>query len=129
MEMCLRSLIRMMLRRNIIVRKDTANCIYTYSAEASLNGNVFAQPYQNDASVEYYHEKRYRLPSVYNKHQNQTAQQITSVFILTHFIRIHVCLRKQIRRCKKRRLNRVLLRADRKVIVTCTKLHQFRSVN
>ena len=26
----------------------TANRIYPYSAEASLNGNVFAQPYQND---------------------------------------------------------------------------------
>ena len=26
----------------------TANIIYAYSAEASLNGNVFAQPYQND---------------------------------------------------------------------------------
>ena len=26
----------------------SANRIYAYSAEASLNGNVFAQPYQND---------------------------------------------------------------------------------
>ena len=113
------------------------NRIYTYSAEASLNGNVFAQPYQNDTvrihqrssiSAEYYREKRYRLPSAYNKYQNQTAQQIKFIAI-THFIRIHVCMRKQIRRSKKRRLNRVLLLADHKVINTCSKLHQFRSVN
>ena len=31
-----------------LVRACTANRIYAYSAEASLNGNVFAQPYQND---------------------------------------------------------------------------------
>ena len=115
----------------------TANRIYAYSAEASLNGNVFAQPYQNDTvrirqrsgvSAEFYREKRYHLSSAYNKYQNQTAQQIKFVFI-THFIHIHVCMHKQIRRCKKRRLNRVLLLADRKVINTCTKLQQFRSVN
>ena len=108
-----------------------------YSAEASLDGNVFAQPYQNDTVrirqcsgilAEYYREKRYHLPSAYNKCQNQTAQQIKFVFI-THFIHIHVCMHKQIRSCKKRRLNRVLLLADRKVINTCTKLQQFRSVN
>ena len=31
-----------------LVRACTANRIFGYSAEASLNGNVFAQPYQND---------------------------------------------------------------------------------
>ena len=31
-----------------LVRACTANRIYAYSAEASLNGNVFVQPCQND---------------------------------------------------------------------------------
>ena len=60
-------------------------------------------------------EKRYRFPSAYNKYQNQTAQQIKLELII-HFIPIHMCMRKQIRRCRKRRLNRILLLADRKVI-------------
>ena len=121
----------------MVISINIVNRIYAYSAEESLNGNVFAQPYQNDTvrnhlrsviSAEYYREKKYCLPSAYNKYQNQTAQQIKSEFII-HFIRIDVCMRKQIRRCKKRRLNRILLLADRKVINTCTKLHQLRSVN
>ena len=71
----------------------------------SLNGNMFAQPDQNDTgrihqhsgiSAEQYREKRYRLPSAYNKYQIQTAQQIKLESII-HFIRIHVCMRKQIR--------------------------------
>ena len=85
-----------------------ANRIYAYSAVASPNENVFAQPYQNNTirirqcsgiSAEWYREKRYRLPCAYNKYQNQTSQQIKLEFII-HFICIHVCMRKQIRRCK-----------------------------
>ena len=41
-----------------------------------------------------------RLPSAYNKYQNQTAQQIKLESII-HFIRMHVRMRKQIRRGKK----------------------------
>ena len=52
--------------------------IHAYSAEASPNENVCAQPYQNDTvricqcsdiSAEKYREKRYRLPCAYNKYQ------------------------------------------------------------
>ena len=101
----------------------TANYIYAYSAEASLNGYVFAQPYQNNTVRRYFGgilswEKIPFAKCV--QYQNQTAQQIKFVFI-THFIRIHVCMRKEIRRCKTR--------SDRKVINTCTEVHQFRSVN
>ena len=95
-------------QRTWCYRMCSANRIYAYSAEASPNENLFVQPYQNDTvricqcsgiSAEKYREKRYRLPCAYKKYQNQTEQQIKLEFII-HFIRIHVCMRKQIRHCK-----------------------------
>ena len=67
--------------------------------------------------------RRYRLPCAYNKYQNQTTLQIKLEFIkFTLFVSMCVCVHKS-------DAAKMQAKPSPEVINTCTKLHQFRSVN